>query len=663
MVGKDALNLKKWMLALGIALLMLLPAAVLGETWQDAVATEPAGYRELTDGSVEIASAEGLAWFARQVNVQGNRFAGKTVCLTEDIDLQANEWVPIGRSPSGKGFFTGVFDGRGHTVSNLWQTETTEESGASLYAGLFGYAWQATIRDVKIKNTQLEFSGDKLVSAIYAGAAAGFANGCVLEDIETVNTAVTCKAVSTFYLHAGGLAGMADHAVNQAMLPERFTKIADCSVERLQIEYDGTTAENGAFAGGILGSQGSNLEQGTYQMFGAKQYAAGPGEISGCRVNDFQLVRESGCEHVLDSFGGIVGYADAALSLTDCTVEKLCADLSGSVAAANSPYHVSNVYGGGIAGTLFNGGLLRCYVCKSVITSDISSRTEHGFGMAYRSGMYGGLVGVLGLYDIQYGVYANYYGYGAQDETLRVKSCYTEMDFRLMQNEAARHVAGFTCLYQGDYWGSVPTETVCTIEYVISRCTGVTANSLVPQDEEKDGFVVAGLRPLDTGTLTIRQVHPAAAKTLYARRAEEPFDYHWLEATGATYLSLGQESMQCSDDIAQMTRSYYAAPSLLTAPDGGEKLSFSRAGLFPVSVVLTMPGDPEVKIRFGMDVNVLDDGSAAGMDGGSADGALPSLEEPLPAELPQTGGRDVRMWALLAAVSLAAALYCWKRLC
>jgi hypothetical protein len=57
-------------------------------------------------------------------------------------------WTPIGTSSQP---FQGIFDGNGYTVSNL----TMADNASYDYAGLIGYAKNATIRNVIAKNVTL----------------------------------------------------------------------------------------------------------------------------------------------------------------------------------------------------------------------------------------------------------------------------------------------------------------------------------------------------------------------------------------------------------------------------------------------------------------------------------------------------------------------------
>ena len=88
---------------------------------------------ENKETSVRIASGDvveytSLEAFRDSVN-KGNNFAGYTITLQSDVDLENKEWTPIGIE--GKPF-AGIFDGNGKTIYNLKITATAKK------AGLFG---------------------------------------------------------------------------------------------------------------------------------------------------------------------------------------------------------------------------------------------------------------------------------------------------------------------------------------------------------------------------------------------------------------------------------------------------------------------------------------------------------------------------------------------
>ena len=118
-------------------LLTLLSASVIGVRADAAVAPNTDWYNE-TETSFTLGTAADLLGFAKLLS-EGNSFAGKTLKLSADIDLNpgytGEEAQPatVWQDVSGKAF-SGVFDGQGHSISGLYMTAATE------FAGFFGYA-------------------------------------------------------------------------------------------------------------------------------------------------------------------------------------------------------------------------------------------------------------------------------------------------------------------------------------------------------------------------------------------------------------------------------------------------------------------------------------------------------------------------------------------
>lgn len=109
-----------------------------------------------------VSNAAQLAWIGEQTRA-GNDFAGKSVVLTVDIDLDSQEWTPIGDNNNP---FRGNFDGRNHTISNLKVTDLD-------YAGLFG-AISSKVATQTVKISNLKIKNVQISGVNYAGALAGY---------------------------------------------------------------------------------------------------------------------------------------------------------------------------------------------------------------------------------------------------------------------------------------------------------------------------------------------------------------------------------------------------------------------------------------------------------------------------------------------------------
>ena len=114
----------------------------------------------------QISSAEGLKWFRDKVNNAKTPDETK-ICavLTADIDLNNEEWTPIG--PSESSAYTGTFDGQGHTVRNLSITG----------AGLFGCVIGGAIRKLTVAG-----SVSCTVDQGWCGGIAGYAERETIEN-------------------------------------------------------------------------------------------------------------------------------------------------------------------------------------------------------------------------------------------------------------------------------------------------------------------------------------------------------------------------------------------------------------------------------------------------------------------------------------------------
>jgi hypothetical protein len=118
--------------------------------------------------NIAISTADELAEFREQVN-GGKDFAGQTIMLVNDIDLNGNldnQWVPIGQrtfSPSVNFPFNGTFDGGVNVVRGVY---INRSSCSNL--GLFGVVG-GVIRDLGV---YVDITGGE-----YVGGLAGWNSG------------------------------------------------------------------------------------------------------------------------------------------------------------------------------------------------------------------------------------------------------------------------------------------------------------------------------------------------------------------------------------------------------------------------------------------------------------------------------------------------------
>lgn len=144
-----------------------------------AIATDFAGGAGVSGNPYQIATAAQLAYLAQQVN-GGNNYDGKYFQLTNDIDLNNHNWIVIDGSFSSS--FSGFFDGKGNTISNLGTNPDYNYYDKPI--GLFPCVAGATIENLTVIISNIGLNQGCFVGGI-AGAVQGNAtttikNCCVL---------------------------------------------------------------------------------------------------------------------------------------------------------------------------------------------------------------------------------------------------------------------------------------------------------------------------------------------------------------------------------------------------------------------------------------------------------------------------------------------------
>ena len=150
-----------------------------------------------------ISSYKELKEFGNRVN-QGSTYEGITISLMADIEIpQDSGWTPIGfvsrdlfKSSTSSGayrYFAGIFEGNGHTISNLNNNEFStmnitdfrtdkygDESKKNYVFGLFGVVHNAEIRNLTIENINVKNSAYSEAVVDSVGAIVGYVDGGVV---------------------------------------------------------------------------------------------------------------------------------------------------------------------------------------------------------------------------------------------------------------------------------------------------------------------------------------------------------------------------------------------------------------------------------------------------------------------------------------------------
>jgi len=315
-----------------------------------------------TATSFEIGTAAELAGLAALVNAGTDDFSGKTVTLTEDVNLSEREWTTIGRydldpvtgTPTGSAF-SGAFDGGGNAITGLLLGDPDKR-----YQGLFGYVSGATLKNIIV-------AGGYITGYEYLGGIAGRAVDSAFTNCENRAT------VWAVYKSAGG---------NQRI--------------------------GGNYCGGIVGN-GENCTVASCQnngSVGGLRYAAGIAGLFYGTITD--CVNKHECLTLWEGVAGIAAVCgtmsvtptdSCSATITNCRNE---ADLSGQIVAgialnaslyshlqisqcSNSGDLTGCKNGGGIINSLGGGDV----VSQCFNSGDITATANSGTGI-------GGIVGLMG---------------------------------------------------------------------------------------------------------------------------------------------------------------------------------------------------------------------------------------------------------------------------
>lgn len=149
---------------------------------------------------VPINNIEDLIKWADEVNAGNREVMNAYVYLTDDINLKGRKWNPIGAAK--KNAFTGVFDGKGHTVKNFVVKDKKLDN-----QGFFGY----------LKGAVYNLSVDCILSGgLYTGGIAAQCDGGI---IGCCSATVEIKSADCI---GGGLVGRNTGYIFQSFAAGRF---------------------------------------------------------------------------------------------------------------------------------------------------------------------------------------------------------------------------------------------------------------------------------------------------------------------------------------------------------------------------------------------------------------------------------------------------------
>ena len=288
----------------------------------------PYGYALGDSGIYYIYNADGLKYFANQVNVKKKTYADATVYLAADIDLKNEAWTPIGFNSNAvagnENYFAGTFDGQNHTIKNL-NIDVKDKGGV----GLFGTVHNATFKNFTLENAYVK---------------------AVESEDDPSNT--SGAEGSSNYIVGGHFGAVVGYDAKAGTISFENVHVKGL----IQIEGE-TRAAQGQRIGGIIGGRGSsNISFKNVSVKGdAGSYIKGYCSTAGVSGQIQGVATYENVETDIDVYavtfgaGGIAGIVKHGSTFTNCsTAGDITLDASKtqlSSYSANYPYRV-----GGIAG-------------------------------------------------------------------------------------------------------------------------------------------------------------------------------------------------------------------------------------------------------------------------------------------------------------------------
>ena len=218
-------------------------------SWADNAASAFAGGTGTEDDPYQIATAEQLAKLSKDVS-EGTSYQGNYFILTENIDLSAYRWVPIGiykwmsNGTSIEESFRGFLDGNDMTISGMVVDERDDQYSAGFF-GFIGHGQAGNImgaKDLTISGATVYLSEDGLMECsggILGGDIIGNENSMVVFENIRVSGFVEVNSTNGFN-KIGGMLGYAS-----------WVKAINCHAENVSISG---ASNSGGFVGNDNGS-------------------------------------------------------------------------------------------------------------------------------------------------------------------------------------------------------------------------------------------------------------------------------------------------------------------------------------------------------------------------------------------------------------------------
>lgn len=299
---------------LSVMLVLAMATTVIPSTISAKASAENWGADYDTTKEFTISNKEELVAFRDMVN-GGKSFYGKTVTLNADIDLNSEEWIPIGTQAKQ---FSGSFQGNHKTIRNLSITNKELD-----YAGFFGKTGDgsgAVIADLTLENVSID--AHQMVGAL---------GGYMVTRTENCHVTGDLNINGTFMV--GGLAG--DHY--STIINSHVSGNEGSSINGIYVKSD----NEGDNVGGLVGLRGEDVNL-----------------IQDCSVSNVKITGTR-------KLGGLIGAAFLSNNIENCRVSNVTIETN-----ANFGYALLSTSSMGLGGLV---GVFNSYTTTGHISSSIIS--------------------------------------------------------------------------------------------------------------------------------------------------------------------------------------------------------------------------------------------------------------------------------------------------
>ena len=420
-------------------------------------------------------------------------------------------WNRIGNNNSR---FTAIFEGNGHTISNLYINKPSTD-----YVGLFGYVSgsNAALRNIGL--LEVEVMGKNWIGGLVGGSEGDISNSYATG---AVMASALGDAPGIVYRNAGGLVGGNSGDISNSYATASVT--GDNNVGGLVgFNDDGTVS--GSYATGAVAGTGDNMgglvgfnDDGTVSV----SYATGA--VAGTDLNS-------------DYTGGLVGQNDGTISNSYATGAVTEKDAVGGLVGWNDGGTISNSYAtGAVTGTARIGGLVGEIRGGTITTSYYNSQTtgqsDTGKGVAKTTADLLALTGYTGIYGA-WNNRGDHWNFGTNEEYPVLK---IDVDGDGTVGDA------------DDLLAQRPPDAlieVSTLEQLNAIRYDLDGNGIVEDDTNQAAYSAAFGDPLPVGTIRGYQLINDLDFELASSYASGTINTTWT--TGSGWEPIGDNSTSSND--------------------------------------------------------------------------------------------------------------------